>query len=92
MISNVSALVFFDLYLFPGEKQNCLHAMSTFKVGKNFIIGSSAQEKCRLWREINTFASISLLIGCILSIFRQKMYEPNPMERDIKGLIPAPTQ
>ena len=27
-----------------------------------------------------------------LSIFRLKIYEPNPSEMDVKALIPAPTQ
>ena len=49
-------------------------------------------KRCRLWREINTFSSISSLIGCVCSTFRRKKYKPNPSEMDMKVLIPAPTQ
>ena len=45
-------------------------------------------KKCRLWREMNTFPSISSLIGCAFSIFRLKTYEPTPSEVDIKRLVP----
>ena len=34
-------------------------------------------KRCRFWWEINTFPSISSLIGCVFSIFPRKKYEPN---------------
>ena len=49
-------------------------------------------KRCRLWRESNTFRSISPLMGCVFSIFRRKKYELNSSEMDIKLFIPAPTQ
>ena len=47
--------------------------------------------KCQLWREINTFPSISSLIGRVFPIFRRKMDGHNPCETDIKVLISAMT-
>ena len=45
--------------------------------------------KCRLWREINTYPSISSLKGRLLPIFRRKMDRPNTSEMDIEVLIPV---
>ena len=59
---------------------------------KYFNHNNYKDKRCRLWPEINTFASISSLIGCVFFIFRGKKYEPNPSEMDIKVFIPAPTQ
>ena len=59
---------------------------------KNFNQINYKDKRCRLWREINTFPSISSLLGCVFSFFQRKKYEPNPSEMDIKLLIPAPTQ
>ena len=46
---------------------------------------------CRLWREMNIFPSISYLIGRVLTMFRQRIDGPNPVEMDSKVFIPAPT-
>ena len=37
-----------------------------------------------------TFPSFSSLIGCVLSICRERMDGPNPSEMEIKVLIPVP--
>ena len=49
------------------------------------------RERCRLWREINTFPSISSLTDRVFSIFRQKKVRSDPSEMDIKLVTPAPT-
>ena len=79
----------------------------TFSLAGNIIVYTPSQgtnlekyfnqinyedEKRWLWEEINTFHSIPFLIDCAFSIIRQKIYEPNPLEKDIKLLIHAPTQ
>ena len=50
------------------------------------------REKCRLWREINTFPSISSLTDRVFSIFRQEEVRSDPSKMDIKVFIPLPTQ
>ena len=49
-------------------------------------------ERCRLWREINTFPSIPSLTDRVFPIFREKKVRSDPSEMDIKVVIPAPTQ
>ena len=44
----------------------------------------------RLWWEINTFPTISSLLGCVFSIFRRKKYEPN-QKWTSKCLVPRNT-
>ena len=38
------------------------------------------------------FSSISSFTDGVFSMFRQKQYEFKPSEKDIKVLVPAPTQ
>ena len=47
------------------------------------------RERCRLWREKNTFPSISSLTDRVFSIFRQKKVRSGPSEMDIKVVIPV---
>ena len=62
------------------------------QIGKSTLIKLFIKEKgCRLWREINTFPSISSLTDRVFSIFRQKKVRSDPSEMDIKMVIPAPT-
>ena len=63
------------------------------QIGKSTLIMLFIKgKKYRLWREINTFPSISSLMDRVFSIFRQKRYASNPSEMDIKVVIPAPIQ
>ena len=47
---------------------------------------------CRLWREINTLPSISSFTYRVFSIFERKKNGSDPSVKDIKLVIPAPTQ
>ena len=60
------------LYTFNGGEHNCLHAKSRYKVGKRTLTIIITKEKCQLWREINTFPSISSLQTASLPSFDGK--------------------
>ena len=79
----------------------------TFSLALNILVYTPSQGKNRekylnqityqdkkgqLWREINTFLSISSLIGYVFSIFWRITYDPTPSEIEIEVFIPAPTQ
>ena len=65
-----------------------------FKVqlGKSTLIILSIKEKCRLWREIKTSPSTSPSIDRVFPICDRKRYNYNPLDMDIKVVIPEPTQ
>ena len=58
---------------------------------EKYFIVLYTKGKCQFWRELNTFPCTSSLKSRVFSILQQKMYAPNPSERDVKELIPAPT-
>ena len=59
---------------------------------KKYFNHKKYKEKCWLWREINTFPSISSFADRVFSIFRRKIYGSDQSEMEIKVIIPAPTQ
>ena len=80
------------IYTFPWRETELFTRQIKVQIGKSTLIILFTKEKCRLWREINTFPSISFLTDRVLSIFRQKRVRSDPSEMDIKVVIPAPTQ
>ena len=66
-------LLFLQFIPFLGGKHNCLHAKSRYKIGKSTLIIILIKGKgSRLWRELNTFPSISSFTDRVFSIFRQE--------------------
>ena len=59
---------------------------------KRILIIIITKKVCRLWRTKYTSPFISSFIDRVFPIFRWKMYGFNPLEMDIKVLIPAPAQ
>ena len=84
--------LFSHLYFFVVGKHKSLNAKSTYILGKCSLIILTAEEICQHWREMNLFSSISSFTDGVFSMFRQKQYEFKPSEKDIKVLVPAPTQ
>ena len=42
---------FFYSHLFIGGKHNCVHAKSTYKVGKTTLFSTSEKRKGQIWQE-----------------------------------------
>ena len=98
-LSSSSVLSFFvswhfhfsNLYLFLGRKHKCLHVKSRYNWGQLILQKRHQRLKYHIWWEINTFPTLSSLIGHVLPIFRRRMDGPNPSKMFIKMLILALT-
>ena len=83
----------FPIYTFPWRETKMFSRQIKVQRGKNTLIILFIEEKgCRLWRETNTFPSMSSLTDRVFPIFRQKKLRSDPSEMDIKVVFPAPTQ
>ena len=69
-----------------------VYTPSQSKNRENYFNHTNHKGKRPTLAEMNTFTSITFLIHRISPIYRQKIYVPNPSERDIKEFTPAPTQ
>ena len=79
------------IYTFFGGSYNCIHAKSRYKQGKVLTLLKHQSRNVDSGGKKTTFPSIFSFTGRVLSMFRQKMEEPNPSETDIKLFIPALT-
>ena len=78
----LSSLLFIP---FPWREKQFFTRQVKVQIGKSTIIITTSKLECRLWREINNF-SIHL---SSIHLWTEKD-KPNPSEKDIKVLIPAP--
>ena len=88
----LTILAFLLFIHFPWRETYLFTQQFQVQIRKSALIIIFIKEKCRLWRETNTFPSIYSLTDRVFSIFRQKIYVSNPSEMNIKMLIPAPTR
>ena len=86
-----SFFLFSNLYLFLGGKHKLFTRQIKVEIGKSTCINKNRSKNAESGGEKTPFPSISSLIGRVLSIFRQKTDGSIPSEKDIKALIPAPT-
>ena len=97
-------LVFWFITLFPSSnnlsfhsnsfcgKHNCLHTMSTLKVGKCANDHGVSKWKCQTRWELNISPYTSCFPNGVHSVFRRKLDGLNLSKTVIKVSIPAPTE
>ena len=80
------------IHTFPRRETLLFTRQIKVQLGKSTFFILTIEESWRLWQDISTSPSFSSFIDRVFSIIRRKKYESFPSEKDIKVVIPAPTQ